>query len=383
MTVITNSTRIYSMDALRALAMFLGIALHAAMPFTDVPFKVLSHDPYYSNVTFDLIFFFIHIFRMQLFYVIAGFFFRLLYLKIGTSAFIKHRVQRILLPFVVGLFTILPLTFLPFSFNRITDGGAHLTGQDVQAIIRDVFSWHGPIHLWFLYYLMIFYIAGLLLRQWCWPVIAARPRLAQLVMLKISPALLPLLLIFLCFLTLLPFESAFVQLVPSLKPSLPFLLYYGVFFYAGWVLHSNMYAYFDLLRRYCVFFSIAGVALAAILGYAEHIAHIGGIPLWLTKMVTACTTMSLVLGISGIFLRWVNAESPRIRYLSDSSYWIYLVHMGLLSAAQLWIGNTHLWGPLKYISVITFTTVIGLVTYQWLVRYTFIGYYLHGVRKRP
>lgn len=371
------------MDALRALAMFLGIALHAAMPFTAVPFKGFHHDPYYSNVTFDLIFFFIHIFRMQLFYVIAGFFFRLLYLKIGTAAFIRHRAQRIVLPFVVGLVTILPLTFLPFSFYRITDGGAHLTGQDALAILRDIFIWRGPVHLWFLYYLTILYIAGLLLRRWCWPAIASRPQLARLVMLQFPPAALPVVLILLSFLTLLPFEGAFIQFAPGLVPRIPYLLYYGLFFYAGWVLHSNMPVYFDLLRRYCVFFSIAGIALAAILGYAEHLAHINNMPLWLIKAVTTCATISLVLGISGIFLRWVNAESPRIRYLSDSSYWIYLVHVGLLNASELWLGSTQLWGPLKYIIAIAVTTFIGLVTYQWLVRYTFIGFYLHGTRKRP
>ena len=177
---------------------------------------------------------------------------------------------------MVGLFTILPLTFLPFSFYRITDGGAHLTGQDALAILRDIFIWRGPVHLWFLYYLTILYIAGLLIRQWCWPLVAAKPRLAQLVMLQLPPALLPPLLILLSFLTLLPFEGAFIQFAPGLVPRIPYLLYYGLFFYAGWVLHSNMYLYFDLLRRHCVFFSIAGLAMAAILGYTEHIAHTGG-----------------------------------------------------------------------------------------------------------
>lgn len=372
------------MDALRALAMFLGVALHAAMPFTAVPFKGFYHDPHYSNVAFDLIFFFIHIFRMQLFYVIAGFFFRLLYLKIGASAFIKHRTQRILVPFIVGLVTILPLTFLPVSFNRITEGGAHLTGQDVTAILRDVFIWRGPLHLWFLYYLMILYIAGLFLRRWCWPKIAERPLLARILMFNISPALQPLVLTVLSFFTLLLFDTAFIQYAPGLVPRVPFLLYYGLFFYAGWVLHAGMPLYFPFLRRYCIAFTVTGVAFAGFLGYTEHLTGAGGIEgsfILPVKAAASVATVSLVLGIMGMFLRWVNAEKPAVRYLSDSSYWVYLVHVGLLNAIQLFVGTMQVWGPLKYAMCIALTTIIALASYQWLVRYTVIGYYLHGTRK--
>ena len=47
---------------------------------------------------------------------------------------------------------------------------------------------------------------------------------------------------------------------------------------------------------------------------------------------------------------------------------------GVLNAAQLCLGSVQLWGPLKYLIAIAATTFIGLVTYQWLVRYTFIGF---------
>ncbi|MBP1650970.1 MAG: conserved rane protein of unknown function, partial [Bacteroidetes bacterium] len=131
MSTTTNTQRINSMDALRALAMFLGVVLHAVMAYTITPFENFYHDPHYSSGAYDVIFFVIHTFRMQLFYLIAGFFFRLLYFRIGEAAFIKHRTQRILIPFVVGLFLILPFTNLPLTAYTVTGGGQHLTGPDV------------------------------------------------------------------------------------------------------------------------------------------------------------------------------------------------------------------------------------------------------------
>ncbi|MBO9154229.1 acyltransferase family protein [Chitinophaga sp. GCM10012297] len=376
-----NQARIYSMDALRALAMFLGIALHAAMPFTVKDFPGFYHDPAYSNIAFDLTYFLIHIFRMQLFYLIAGFFFRLLYLKIGARPFLRHRTQRILIPFIAGLIVILPLTYLPGVYNRVTDGGAHFTGADAAAIFRDIIIWRGPLHLWFLYYLMLMYLAGLAMVKWCWPVISKNKVIANFVMFRMKPAAALLLLAVLSFLTLLLFNTPFIQYAPGLVPKIEYLLYYGLFFYAGWVLHADMKTYFPLLKKYALPLAFAGAAIAVYLGLTEAAAHLHT-PVVVIKVLATAATVLLVAGIMGVFLRWVNAEKPAFRYLSDSSYWIYLVHVGILNAVEPWLGTMPLWGPGKFFISIAIALAAGLLSYHWLVRYTIIGNYLHGPRKR-
>ena len=93
--------RIHAMDMLRSVAMYLGIILHAVIVYQVAPRPGWAVDGY-SNIFFDFYYQFAHSFRMQLFYLVAGYFGRLLYLKIGQKDFIIHRTKRILGPFIVG-----------------------------------------------------------------------------------------------------------------------------------------------------------------------------------------------------------------------------------------------------------------------------------------
>ena len=77
-TAATSAERLHALDALRALAMFLGVVLHAALGFMtfDVPFTPVMDAS--RSVVFDIIVFFTHAFRMQAFFVVAGYFAALL-----------------------------------------------------------------------------------------------------------------------------------------------------------------------------------------------------------------------------------------------------------------------------------------------------------------
>jgi hypothetical protein len=85
----------------------------------------------------------------------------------------------------------------------------------------------------------------------------------------------------------------------------------------------------------------------------------------------------------GLFRSLLTRENKTIRYLSDSSYWLYLAHLPLCIAAQAVI---HAW-PLpvwiKWPLLSIVLTGFLLLTYQYLVRYTPIGNLLNGPRKRP
>ncbi len=84
----------------------------------------------------------------------------------------------------------------------------------------------------------------------------------------------------------------------------------------------------------------------------------------------------------GIFRSCLSEESKRIRYISDASYWFYLLHLPLVIATQAFVCEWALPASLKFLMVTLFVSLILLTTYDKLVRYSFIGSFLNGRRPR-
>ena len=89
-----------------------------------------------------------------------------------------------------------------------------------------------------------------------------------------------------------------------------------------------------------------------------------------------------VLGLTGAALRFLSNYSATRRYIADASYWIYLAHLPVVAALQIWVSHWPLhWGvKFPFILVVSFTVLF--LSYHFLVRPTFIGQLLNG-RKYP
>ncbi len=67
--------------------------------------------------------------------------------------------------------------------------------------------------------------------------------------------------------------------------------------------------------------------------------------------------------------RYVRKESRALRYLSDASFWIYLVHIPFLVALQSSLSETGLAVPARYALTVSGTLALALGTYA-LIRGT-------------
>ena len=99
--------RLHYMDSLRAFAMFLGLVLHAAVPFmqwTIDPVRVHDEPSMFLHYVGELI----HVCRMELFFLVAGFFSVMVLKKRGIKNYAKNRFIRIFVPFVLCVLIIQP-----------------------------------------------------------------------------------------------------------------------------------------------------------------------------------------------------------------------------------------------------------------------------------
>ena len=142
--------RFHDLDALRGVAMLLGILLHAGVFLVPVEFWPV-HEAWAwetapeANV-YAWILSVIHGFRMPLFFLLSGFFTAMLWQSRGLHRLVRHRLGRVGLPLLAGMFTVVP------AIAWVEPGGSLLDWP---------LAWLGGLeHLWFLWYLLLL-VAGL------------------------------------------------------------------------------------------------------------------------------------------------------------------------------------------------------------------------------
>jgi peptidoglycan/LPS O-acetylase OafA/YrhL len=88
----------------------------------------------------------------------------------------------------------------------------------------------------------------------------------------------------------------------------------------------------------------------------------------------------VVLAATGLCLRFLSGRSPVRRYLSDASYWVYIVHLPLIMLAQVWVQDwAGPWG-LKLAGVSLGVFAVCLISYELLIRHSSMGRWLNGRR---
>ena len=101
-----------------------------------------------------------------------------------------------------------------------------------------------------------------------------------------------------------------------------------------------------------------------------------------TALLKAAYAWLMAFGMIGLF-RWTMArERFRVRYMSDASCWMYIVHLPLVIARQRLAASLSANPRLAFALILVGVTVILLLTYQVAVRHTPIGTMLNGKRAR-
>lgn len=390
-----TSLRLHALDAVRGLALLLGIVLHATMSFIPAPTRVWIIQDTHPSITLALLFFAIHVFRMTTFFLMAGFFAHMSFHRRGASAFVKDRLQRIGLPLVVGWPILFAAIIVVIVWATGFPNGGPTPGAQRWPPVLPRF----PLtHLWFLYVLLEFYAAMLLLRV----VVVRLDRsgrlrsyvdrlIAQIMRSRLAPVILAV-PIGIAFSLDPTWVSWFGVQTPdqSLVINPQALIGFGTAFGFGWFLHRQL----DLLRilekRWLInlAFAVGLIAVSFVFALSLDPRALRSIPVSIDTIRLASAIFyapamwTTTFAAIGLALRFLSGFSSTRRYLADASYWLYLIHLPIVMALQVALSPLDWPWPIKFATILAVGLPIMLASYHLLVRYTFVGVVLNGRRLR-
>lgn len=387
----SQNERLHSLDAVRAGALLLGIVFHAGFSF--IPgfppgiWAIMDSSP---STPISGLLFVSHIFRMSLFFFIAGFFARMMIQRRGRAGFWADRAKRIALPLLVTWPIMLIVIGAVWIWGlTITFGAAPLSAPAPAA--PKAFGALQLTHLWFLYYLLILY-ALLLAVRGVIKLIDRNGRVAELLdagvrlSVRSGTAVLLLGLPLVAALYALPVWMIWFGIPTpdqSIIPQSVSLIGYGSAMAFGWLVHRQM----DQLQSWGRSWWAHGLLAVVATGVCLYIA--GVIPTFvpptgMRKLLYAfsyCVAIwAWIFALTGAAVRFLSHESPVRRYIADSSYWLYLVHLPVVVVFQIISARWPLHWAIKFPLLLTVTFAVLLLSYHWLVRFTWVGKVLNGRR---
>ena len=381
--------RYHDLDALRAGAMLLGVWLHVAIAYIPNIEQLWPVEDRGAHWFWGLTVLGVHGFRLQLFFVMAGFFAAMTWERRGPRAFCRHRLRRIGVPLVLGCVVLLPL------MAGVTLWGLHLRGLDWGTFSQQAPEFTEPNlgHLWFLWYLLwlLAGFAGIMKLAERWNLRAPGARWVvggwRFVLVMVLT---------------LPWQWLMgdwtIDPPLGLLPIPRLLGYYAVFFAFGCWLWRNRAGLAQVGRHWpwllaagpiCLLVGLACTASglppgmdpetvrypnylvstrAPWLHWGACVAHV---------LVAWCFIFSF-MGLARRIGRWQNA---RVRYVADASYWLYLSHLPVVLALQFIMADWPGPGALKLAANLGLTLASLLAVYAWVVRRSWLGKVLHGPRR--
>ena len=303
-----KAERFHHLDAARALFMLLGIPFHASLAFAGGHWLVMSgnSDPLLAAIPPIL-----SDFRMPGFFLIAGFFAALLLERRPRGAWLKNRAERLGLPLLFGLATIVPLQAAIIR--------AAPAGIVDRAAAADPLS-----HLWFLPTLLLL----CLLLAAAWPLVVRAKAIPapRVIILALALACYELgLFVFEHLIhTDLRFAAGFLDL-DALAKFLPF-------FAIGVALRRSPVLWERFARFDPVVTGIGLVALALHVWLWDDPSRVGiACDILFDGLSSVCLTQTIL----ALLLRVVRERSETIDRLVDASFTIYLLHHPVVVALAI------------------------------------------------
>lgn len=365
--------REYFLDSIRAWLMLLGIPFHISLIYSSHTWHVNSIEPSWWLTLFND---FIHSFRMQVFFVISGYFSYMLFLRYPMKRWWKVRVERVGIP----MLTAIPLLTLPqFIMLQYVKGKAdnwqNLTFYEkYNTLVWDLVS-----HLWFLLVLVVMTTVSL------WVFSKLRRYLSRhheshfpnITWAKLSLIFLVLGITYGAIRRIL-----FIVYPPVLSDGLfNFVvmqtLFYIPFFMLGALafISPKLKALFTTPSPWC--------AVGSALAFAAYLLNqrYGSGDAWMYETESVITMLLGLWMVNVVFAlghRLLNFKSTRVTYFVNASLFIYLVHHPLTLFFGAYITPHISSNALGFFTGLVFVVGIAIVLYEVHLRIPLLRFLFSG-----
>ena len=361
--------RFHSLDFLRALALLMGVLLHVLVLFLE------PADGSEPRLGASIIFIWIHTWRMPLFMLLAGFFTAFSLAKRDVGNYALNRLIRLGAPILL-LWSVIP---------AIDEAATELfkIPELISWLLYDVPFTLRLDHLWFLYYLLLFYGVLLLLKS-------ISPKIFSFISdYKLS--LTRVLILWLPILILLsplnkPTGGIFGDIPTTFgEVNIGSMLFMASFFMIGMQAYKSSKFLENLQRtRFWLpsltIFSLIPIGLLVWGGVKdEPFAFSGLLELWIVNSLSGSAALLLVLSIMGLAMHKISSSGHLLRWLVRLSYPIYVFHLMFVisvSGTLMFFGiNDWIVVLLGFASGILFPVIIYYAFISWTpLDWVFNGY---------
>jgi peptidoglycan/LPS O-acetylase OafA/YrhL len=171
------------------------------------------------------------------------------------------------------------------------------------------------------------------------------------------------------------------SLVPQLIPMVGF----GSAFVVGWLCQRSLSTLTTMAERMtsAAWITLVCFVLTAAFGFTLARVPAPWLPLarFGAGLATALTLWYWNLFLVGFALKHLSAPSSLGRYWADSSYWLYIAHLPLVTALQVIALQIHWHWSIELTLILVISTALLLLSYKYFVRSTWLGAILNGARR--
>ncbi|EIF9655957.1 glucans biosynthesis protein MdoC [Salmonella enterica] len=364
--------REYFLDSIRAWLMLLGIPFHISLIYSTHSWHVNSATPSWWLTLFND---FIHAFRMQVFFVISGYFSYMLFLRYPLKRWWKVRVERVGIP----MLTAIPLLTLPQFIllqyvKEKTENWPTLSAYEKY----NTLAWELISHLWFLLVLVILTTVSIGIFTWFQKrQETSKPRPAAISLAKLS------LIFFLLGMAYAAIRRIIFIVYPAILSDgmFNFIVMQTLFYVPFFILAALAFIHPDLKARFTT--PSRGCTLGAAVAFIAYLLNqrYGSGDAWMYETESVITMVMGLWMVNVVFSlghRLLNFQSARVTYFVNASLFIYLVHHPLTLFFGAYITPHISSNLIGFLCGLIFVMGIALILYEIHLRIPLLKFLFSG-----